>query len=146
MEGDQRGDSSNKLYRGVGVGSGPSLNKRVSFRLRSAKQVRQLGNIRRDLPRLIARKHAGRRAPAWFFSSRRPFLQYSRPLSDCQPDARPVLDGRDKDFSRLVEVVTGVQQGIDMHTIPAPRFDLVKVAQVGVERIVSQSARLTNRS
>jgi hypothetical protein len=75
--------------------------------------------------------------PARFFSSRRPFLQYSRPLSDCQPNARPVLDGRDKDFSRLVEVVTGVQQSIDIHTIPAPCFDLVKVAQVGAERIVS---------
>jgi hypothetical protein len=63
-------------------------------------------------------------------------LQDARPLSDSQLDARPVLDGRDKDFSRLVEVVAGVQQGINMHAVPAPRFDLVEVAQVGVERIV----------
>ena len=47
-----------------------------------------------------------------------------------------MLDGRDKDFSRLVETVAGVQQGIDTHAIPAPRFDLVEVAQVGIERVV----------
>ena len=31
-----------------------------------------------------------------------------------------MLDGRDKDFSRLVETVAGVQQGIDTHLVPAP--------------------------
>ena len=64
-------------------------------------------------------------------------LQHARPLSDSQLDTRPVLDGRDKDFSRLVEVVAGAQQGIDMHAVSAPRFDLVEVAPVGVDRIVS---------
>ena len=47
-----------------------------------------------------------------------------------------MLDGRDKDFSRLVETVAGVQQGIDTHLVPAARLDLVEVAQVGIERIV----------
>jgi hypothetical protein len=47
-----------------------------------------------------------------------------------------MLDGRDKDFSRLVETVAGVQQGIDTHLVPAPRLDLVEVAPVGIVRIV----------
>ena len=52
-------------------------------------------------------------------------------------DARPMLDGRDKDFSRLVEAVASVQQGIDTHAVPAPRFDIVEVAVVCIERVVS---------
>jgi hypothetical protein len=63
-------------------------------------------------------------------------LQHARPLSDSQLDARPVFDGRHKDFSRLVEVIAGVQQGIDTHAIPAPRFDLVEVAVVCIGRII----------
>jgi hypothetical protein len=31
-----------------------------------------------------------------FSSLRWPLLQYPRPLPDCQPDARPMLDGRNK--------------------------------------------------
>ena len=42
----------------------------------------------------------------------------------------------DKDFSRLVEAVASVQQGIDTHAVPAPRFDLVEIAQIGVKRVV----------
>jgi hypothetical protein len=69
-------------------------------------------------------------------SARRPMLQHPPPLPDGQLDARPMLDGRDKDFSRLVEAVARVQQGIDTHAVPAPRFDLVEVAVVCVERVV----------
>ena len=47
-----------------------------------------------------------------------------------------MLDGRDKDFSRLVEAIASVQQGIDTHAVSAPRFDLVEVAVVCIERVV----------
>jgi hypothetical protein len=69
-------------------------------------------------------------------SARRPMLQHARPLPDGQLDARPMLDGRDKDFSRLVEAVASVQQRIDTHAVPAPRFDFVEVAVVCIEWVV----------
>jgi len=45
---------------------------------------------------------------------RRPLLQRPCPLPDGQPDLRPVLDDRDKDFSRFVEAVASVQQAETM--------------------------------
>jgi hypothetical protein len=47
-----------------------------------------------------------------------------------------MLDGHDKDFSRFVEVIASVQQSIDTHAVPAPRFDLVEVAVICLERVV----------
>jgi hypothetical protein len=48
-----------------------------------------------------------------------------------------MLDGRNKNLPRLVEVIAGVKQGIDMHTIPTPRFDLVEIAVVCIHWVVS---------
>jgi hypothetical protein len=72
-----------------------------------------------------------------FSSLRWPLLQYPRPLPDCQPDARPMLDGRNKNLPRLVEIIASVKQGNNMHTIPTPRFDLVEIAVVCIDRVVS---------
>ena len=67
---------------------------------------------------------------------RRPLLQHSRPLSDCQPCPWSLLDKPLKDTLGLGKAVPGEQQFFDALSIPASPLDLEEVAPVGVERVV----------
>ena len=66
----------------------------------------------------------------------RPLVQHPHALTDCQPDARPVLVGLLEDAACLVEVVAGIEQQHDSQAVLAPLLDLVEVAAVGVVRVV----------
>jgi ABC transporter substrate binding protein len=48
-----------------------------------------------------------------------------------------MLDGRNKNLPLLVEIIASVKQGNNMYTIPTPRFDLVEIAVVCIDRVVS---------
>jgi len=50
-------------------------------------------------------------------SSRGPPLEYPRSLPDGQVDPRPVLDRLREDIQRLIEVVAGIEQAIDLRVI-----------------------------
>ena len=67
----------------------------------------------------------------------RPSLQNARSLADRYPDPRQVLDGVSKDFLRLAKIIADIEQAIDFHAVAGPLFDLVVIAVVREERIVS---------
>jgi hypothetical protein len=67
---------------------------------------------------------------------RRPLLQHARPLSDGQPDARPVPDHGGKDRVGTINAATGIQQIDNAQAIPRPLLNLVEVAGVRNQRVV----------
>ena len=71
----------------------------------------------------------------------RPPLQNVRSLPDRYPDPRPVLDGVGKDFLRLAKIIAGIEQAIDFHAVAGPLFDLVEIAMVRDQRVVSLVVR-----
>ena len=66
----------------------------------------------------------------------RPLVQHPRALADRQPNARSAPDGAVEDFARLVEVVAGLEQTIDLRAIPHPLLNLVEVVHVRNQRVV----------
>jgi hypothetical protein len=63
----------------------------------------------------------------------RPLLQHARSLSDRQPDARPMLDSSGEDFAGPTVTVAGIEQAIDLRSIPRPLLDFVEIAVVRVD-------------
>ena len=66
-----------------------------------------------------------------------PLVQHPHALADRQPDARPMLDSPIEDAPRLVEVVAAIEHELGSQPISAPLPDLVEVAAVGIERVIS---------
>jgi hypothetical protein len=60
-----------------------------------------------------------------------------RPLADGQSDPRPVLDCRGENLSRLVETAAGPQHVVDFRPVLHPLLDLVIIAMVRQQRLVS---------
>ena len=63
-------------------------------------------------------------------------LQHPRSLPDGQPDVRRCLTGVTKISCALRRLLPAYSRGIDAVAIPAPRFDLVEVAVICIERVV----------
>ena len=68
---------------------------------------------------------------------RRPLLQHAGPLPDGQSDTRPMPDGAGEYFLCAPETVAGIKHAVDLHAVAHPLLNFVKVAIVGVERVVS---------
>jgi hypothetical protein len=60
-------------------------------------------------------------------------LQNVRALSDRQSNARPTLYCVGEDFPGPCETVAGIEQAIDLRSIPRPLLDFVEVAVVRVD-------------
>jgi hypothetical protein len=58
-------------------------------------------------------------------------------LPDCQSDPWPMLDCRFKDLLRLIEIVASVEHSFDPTAILGPLLDLVVIALVGDQWLVS---------
>ena len=67
----------------------------------------------------------------------RPLLQHVRPLPDSQSDSLPMLDRRREDLARLVEIVAGVQHVVDLGAVLGPFLDLIEIAVVRDQWLVS---------
>ena len=80
-------------------------------------------------------------ANGWGFLLPGPLIQHARPLSDGQPDTRPMLGHAVEDAAGLVQAAAGEQQLGDLLPVARPLLDLVEVAPVGVDRIVSLFVR-----
>jgi hypothetical protein len=65
----------------------------------------------------------------------RPLLEHASPLSDRQSDPWPVLDRLRKDLARLIEVIAGIQEAIDLPVVSSPLLDLVEVADISNQRV-----------
>jgi hypothetical protein len=66
-----------------------------------------------------------------------PLTQHARALADSQPDPRPVFDRVFEQLTSLFEIVAGVKEAIDLAAVFGPLFDLVEVAMVRDERVIS---------
>ena len=66
----------------------------------------------------------------------RPLFQNTRTLPDGQPDARPGSDGSLKYPACHIEVVASVEHQLDPPPVPAPLFDFVEIALVGIDRVM----------
>src|SRR6516225_6529558 len=71
----------------------------------------------------------------------RPSLQNARSLADRYPDPRQVLDGVSKDFLRLAKIIADIEQAIDFHAVAGPLLDLVEIAMVRDQQVVSLFVR-----
>ena len=71
----------------------------------------------------------------------RPSLQNARSLPDRYPDPRQVLDGVSKDFLRLAKIIADIEQAIDFHAVAGPLLDLVEIAMVRDQQVVSLFVR-----
>jgi hypothetical protein len=76
---------------------------------------------------------------------RRPQRRHARPLPYRKPDPRPVPDGFSKWLASLFETVAGIEQPIDLYTALSPLLDLVEIAIVGEERIVTNQSCQTKK-
>ena len=63
----------------------------------------------------------------------RPPPQNPRFLPNSQADPWPVLDGLGEHVPRLMDIVAGIEQAIDLRAVPRPLLDLVEVADIGNE-------------
>ena len=52
-----------------------------------------------------------------------------------------MLDGVGKDFLRLAKIIAGIEQAIDFHAVAGPLLDLVEIAMVRDQRVVSLFVR-----
>jgi hypothetical protein len=68
---------------------------------------------------------------------RRPLLQHQRPLPNGQLDPQPMLDRRGEDLPRLVQAAAGIEHALDLGAILGPLLDLVEVAVVRDEWVIS---------
>jgi hypothetical protein len=63
-------------------------------------------------------------------------IRWHRQIERCTELFSSHEDGEDKNVPRFGEVVTGVQQPINLHAVLGPLLDLVEAALIGTERIV----------
>ena len=70
-------------------------------------------------------------------SLRRVVLEHARSLPDGQPDARPMLGHTFEDAAGFVQAAAREHHLGDPLPVARPLLDLVEVAPVGVDRIVS---------
>ena len=60
----------------------------------------------------------------------RPPLQHPCSLPHVQPDPWSVLDSLGEDISCFVEIVAGIEEGIDLRAVSRPLLNLVEIAEV----------------
>jgi hypothetical protein len=76
-------------------------------------------------------------SPGWGFSFPRPLVQHPGPLADGHADARPMLCPTIEDAFGLVQAAARKQQLSHPLAVSAPLLDLVEIAMVGDQGLVS---------
>jgi hypothetical protein len=66
----------------------------------------------------------------------RPLIEYACSLSERQSDTRPMRDRALEYRAGSTETVAGIEQAIDLRSVPRPLLDFVEVAIVGVDRAI----------
>jgi hypothetical protein len=77
------------------------------------------------------------RNPASSRISPRPLIEHPCSLSERQPDARAMLDCPLEYRAGPAETVAGIEQVIDLRSVPYPLLDLVEITVVRVDRAIS---------